>query len=60
MPVSYAMRCDSFEELLMQDSPMRPVAAALNGKERLERSQRLDHALKANCSRLDAVLMCAD
>jgi hypothetical protein len=44
------MCCDSFEELLVQISPMRPVAVALNGEERLERFQRLDRALKADCS----------
>ena len=50
------MCCDSFEELLVQISPMRPVAVTLNGEERLERFQRLDRALKADCSWLDAVL----
>ena len=48
------MCCDSVEELLVQFSLRCTVA--VNGKERLERFQRLDRALKANCSWLDAVL----
>lgn len=34
---------------------MRPVAVTLNRDERLKRFQRLDRALKADCSWLDAV-----
>lgn len=43
------------EELLVEVSPMRPVTLALNGEQRLERFQRLDRALKADRSWLDAV-----
>ena len=35
---------------------MRPIAVTLNGEERLKRLQRLDRALKADCSWLDAVV----
>ena len=35
---------------------MCPVAVTLNGEERLKRLQRLDRALEADCSWLDAVL----
>ena len=37
---------------------MCPVAVTLNGEERLERVQRLDRALKADGSWLDAVYGC--
>ena len=50
------MSCDSVEELLVQVPPMCPVAVSLNGEERLKRLQRLDRALKADSSWLDAVL----
>ena len=35
---------------------MRPIAVTLNGEELLKRLQRLDGALKADCSWLDAVV----
>lgn len=34
---------------------MRPVAVTSNGEQRLKRFQRLDRALKADCSWFDAV-----
>ena len=50
------MCCDSVEELLVQLSPMRSITVTLDGEERLERFQRLDRTLKADRSRLNAVL----
>jgi len=52
------MCCDSVEELLVQLSPMRSITVTLDGEERLERFQRLDRTLKADRSRLNAVLGC--
>ena len=49
------MCSDSVEELLVQLSPIHSITVALDGEERLERFQRLDRTLKADCSWLDAV-----
>ena len=50
------MCCDGIEELLVQLSAVHSITVPLDGEERLECFQRLDRTLKADRSRLNAVL----